>query len=218
MDLEFRGMRFFFNDTPTLPMIVNEIFGDNYKIFERGLEFEAGDVILDIGANEGIFSIMMAKCFPVKVISLEPVPRTYFQMIRNIGLNGVDVEAYNVGVGGKSGSISMVVGKDLSGGSSGVQQFFDPELNFKLEVNVLSLDEVFEKYHIDKLKLLKIDIEGMEYETLYNTSVLDRVENVVGEFHMNTFLKDKLYDMNELATYVGSKSNLIYYEKCRMAE
>lgn len=218
MDLEFRGMRFFFNDTPTIPMIVNEIFGDNYKIFERGLEFEAGDVILDIGANEGIFSIMMAKCFPVKVISLEPVPRTYFQMIRNIGLNGVDVEAYNVGVGGKSGSVSMVVGKELSGGSSGVQQFFDPELNFKLDVNVLSLDEVFEKYHIEKVKLLKIDIEGMEYETLYNTSVLDRVENVVGEFHMNSFLKEKLYDMNELATYVGSKSNLIYYEKCRMAE
>jgi FkbM family methyltransferase len=218
MELEFRGIKFFFNDTPTIPMIVNEIFGDNYKIFERELEFEAGDVILDIGANEGAFSIMMAKCFSVKVISLEPVPRTYFQMIRNIGLNGVDVEAYNVGVGGKSGTVPMVVGKDLSGGSSGVQQLFDPELNFKMEVNVLSLDEVFEKYHIDKVKLLKIDIEGMEYETLYNTHVLDRVENVVGEFHMNTFLKDKLYDMNELATYVGSKSNLIYYEKCRMAE
>ena len=218
MELEFRGMRFFFNDTPTIQMIVNEIFNDNYKIFQRGLELGAGDVILDIGANEGAFSIMMAKCFPVKVISLEPIPRTYFQMVRNIGLNGVDVEAYNVGVGGKSGIVPMVVGKDLSGGSSGVQQFFDPELNFKMEVNVLSLDEVFEKYHIDKVKLLKIDIEGMEYETLYNTSVLDRVENVVGEFHMNTFLKDKLYDMNELATYVGSKSNLIYYEKCRMAE
>jgi len=162
--------------------------------------------------------VLMAKLFPVKVIALEPVPKTFLQMVRNIGLNDLHVDCYNVGVGAETGAVSMVVGNDLSGGSSGVQQKFDNSLNHKETVHVLSLDEVFELYQIDRVKLLKMDIEGMEYETLYATTMLERVENMVGEFHINDYLKSKGYDINELATYVGSKTNLVYFEKCRMAE
>lgn len=219
--VEFRGQTFYFYDSPTLPMLISEIFNDNYKIFERGIEFQLGDIIVDIGANEGVFSIMMSKLFPfVKVVCCEPVPKTYFQLMRNIGLNGAaNVEAHCVGISDKTEVISMVVNNDLSGGSSGVQQHYDPERNRKELVNVTTLDSFLRTRVVGKVKLMKMDIEGMEYDALYASKLLPEVEYFVGEFHINTFLKDvKGRDVKELATYVGSKTNLIYYETCHMAE
>jgi hypothetical protein len=74
------------------------------------------------------------------------------------------------------------------------------------------------KYDLKRIKLLKIDIEGGEYDAIYNSNILSQVDNVVGEFHINSRLTSRGYDINSLATYVGERSNLVYYEKCQMAE
>jgi FkbM family methyltransferase len=221
--VNYNNVEFKFTSTPTAQQLINEIFSDNYKIFSRGLKFLPNDIILDIGANEGMFSILMAKIFPkVKVISFEPVPKTFFTMIRNIGLNGVaNIHPYNLGVGGKSNKAEIIYcDKVYSGGSSMV---VTP--NFETQdiahVEVVALDDIFNPSKfpfIDRAKLLKIDIEGAEYETLYNSTILPRVDNVVAEFHINTRLEAMGYDINELATWVGSQSNLVYFERCRMAD
>ena len=216
---EFMGKTFYFEPTPTAPYLINEIFADNYKIFDRGLKFETGDVVLDIGANEGMFSIMIAKLFPfTRVIAIEPVSRTFFQMIRNIGLNGVtNIEPHCVGVAAANRPGVMNVHKEFSGGSSLVDTF--DKVNHELiEVQLHSLDTILDSFNIIKVKLLKIDIEGGEYDALYAFKGLDSVENMVAEFHINKRLADKGYDINELATWCGQKTNLIYYDKCQMAE
>ena len=217
IELEYRGKQFFFNETPTAPSLVKEIFNDNYKLFDRGVALENGDVVLDIGANEGMFSIMIAKLFPgVRVISLEPVPRTFYQMVRNIGLNGVtNIEPVCVGVGKCDGF--MNVHKEFSGGSSLVDTF-DPLNHIKTPVCLTSIDEIWERYKLHRVKLMKMDIEGGEYEALYPCHHMADVDNFVGEFHINKQLEAKGYDINELATWVGAKCNLIHYDRCKMAE
>lgn len=223
-EVDYKGIGYKFHTTPTLPGLIKEIFNDNYKIFERGVQFSPGDIVVDIGANEGIFSIMLAKMFPgVKVIACEPVPRTFFQMLRNVGLNGVtNVITHNCGVGKDSGTLPMVVNDEFSGGSSGVQQVFDKDKNRLIQVDILSLDKYLTKYCLadeNRIRLMKMDIEGMEYDALYHSTLLERVDYFVGEFHVNKFLTDvKRRDVKELATYVGSKTNLIFYETCYMAE
>ncbi len=219
----YNNILFQFTNTPTAPQLIQEIFTDNYKIFERGLQFQPGDIILDIGANEGMFSIMMAKLFPfVRIISLEPVQKTFFTMIRNIGLNNItNIHPYNLGVGGKSSKSEIIYcDKTYSGGSSMV---VTPNFEAQdiVNIEVVALDDIFDirKFPaIDRVKLLKMDIEGAEYETLYNSTILPRVDNMVAEFHINTRLESMGYDINELATWVGSKTNLIYFEKMRMAD
>jgi FkbM family methyltransferase len=222
-EVDYKGMVYKFHNTPTLPGLIKEIFNDNYKIFERGVQFSPGNVVVDIGANEGIFSIMLAKMFPgVKIIACEPVPRTFFQMLRNVGLNGVtNIITHNCGVGKESGMMPMVVNDEFSGSSSGVQQVFDKDKNRVIQVEILSLDKYLTKYCLDnnRIRLMKMDIEGMEYDALYHSTLLDKVDYFVGEFHVNKFLTDvKRRDVKELATYVGSKTNLIFYETCYMAE
>jgi len=219
----YNNILFQFTNTPTSPQLIHEIFTDNYKIFERGLQFQPGDIILDIGANEGMFSIMMAKLFPfTRIIALEPVHKTFFTMIRNIGLNNVtNIHPYNLGVGGKSSKSEIIYcDKTYSGGSSMV---VTPNFEAQdiVNIEVVALDDIFDirKFPaIDRVKLLKMDIEGAEYETLYNSTILPRVDNMVAEFHINTRLESMGYDINELATWVGSRCNLVYFEKMRMAD
>ena len=219
----YNNILFQFTNTPTSPQLIQEIFTDNYKIFSRGLQFQPCDIILDIGANEGMFSILMAKLFPfTRIISLEPVQKTFFTMIKNIGLNNItNIHPYNLGVGGKSNKHEIIYcDKTYSGGSSMV---VTPNFEAQdiVNIEVVAFDDIFDirKFpEINRVKLLKMDIEGAEYETLYNSTCLPRIDNMVAEFHINTRLESMGYDINELATWVGSKTNLVYFEKMRMAD
>jgi FkbM family methyltransferase len=214
MQFEFRGINFAFGDTVQGQQIAAEVFADNYRIFERGLEFRPGDIVLDVGANEGMFAIMIAKCFPqVRVIALEPVPTTFLQLVRNITMNGVNIDAHNVGVAGEKKRMELVVDKKgTTGGASGIQTY-DPVFSDLTVCDFRPLDEFLQQ----RVRLLKIDIEGMEYEALYASKLLKNVDYCVGEFHTNQKLKLK-YEINELATWVGSQTNLIFFDRCHMAE
>lgn len=217
---EFHGQKFYFNDTKDAPALIKEIFSDNYKALEKNIEFKPGDVILDIGANEGMFSIMMAKLYPhAHVIALEPVPRTYYQLIRNIGLNGcTNIDPYNIGVGKPGQKTTMLnVSKDFSGGSTSMCEY-NPDHHDKTEVGLISLDEAFELYGIDRCRLLKMDIEGAEYDALYPSTVLSRVDFMTFECHSNHRLEFLGRRMDGLVTWVSNKTQLIHVELVKMAE
>ncbi len=219
---EFQGQKFYFNNTPTAQVLVNEIFSDNYEIFKNKLEFSPGDVILDMGACEGMFSIMLAKLFPkARVIAFEPVPQTYFLMLKNIGLNGtVNIETYNIGLGKKGQKTAEIyISKDLSntGGSSSLFTF-NPESHIKETVGVISLDDVFDLYGIDRCHLLKMDIEGSEYDVLYGSSVLPRVDFATMEIHINHRLEFQSRRPDALAVWVAHQTKLLHVDFCRMAE
>jgi FkbM family methyltransferase len=220
--VEYRGKEFQFYDTPTAKTLVQEIFSDCYKIFEREIDIPAGSVVLDIGACEGMFSIMVAKLFPdIKIIAVEPVPRTFYQMLRNIGINGVtNVETVQAAVGPTMGKMTLNVSRDYSGGSSSVIKFVESDM-IRVEAEMITLDELFRGYKLDKdrrVRLMKIDIEGSEYEVLANTSMLKYIDYVVAEFHANKNLIDTGKDMRELACLVGSQTRLTFYQPCFMAE
>ena len=216
---EYRGKEFQFYDTPTAKTLVQEIFSDCYKIFEREIDLPAGSVVLDIGACEGMFSIMVAKLFPeIKVIAVEPVPRTFYQMLKNISLNGVtNIETLMEAVGPTMGKTTINVSRDFSGGSSSVITFVEKDM-VQVECEMTTLDELFHRYCLDRVRLMKIDIEGAEYEVLANTSVLKHIDYVVAEFHANKKLIESMKDMRELACLVGSQTRLTYYEPCYMCE
>src|SRR6186713_290100 len=60
-----------------------------------------GDVFLDLGANIGYFSLLVANNFPsVKVISFEPVVGLFQNLNDNISLNNIkNISTINVAVG-----------------------------------------------------------------------------------------------------------------------
>ena len=49
------------------------------------------------------------------------------------------------------------------------------------QVNTIKLDNILSQFN--NVKLLKIDIEGSEYPVLYTCSQLNKVEEIIGEYH-----------------------------------
>lgn len=216
----FLNQDFYFNPTPQAQDLINEIFGDNYKVLESGLTFNPGDVILDIGACEGMFSILMSKLFPqTRIIALEPIPRTYHIMMRNIGLNAcTNITALNLGAGKTTGKHPMFMCKDdYSGGGSAIMTF-NPDQHEKIEVDVISLNDLWDREKLNRVRLLKIDTEGAEYEILYYSNVLPMVDYYVGENHMNARLDYEGYRMDGLANWIANRTKVICIEFCKMAE
>lgn len=217
---EFHGKTFQFFWTPTIEALINEIFSDNYHVFQSNLEIRPGDIILDLGANEGIFSIMMAGMFPeARIIALEPVARTYQQLRNNVFINSPvssSISMWRIGVGGTARDEQITIDNVHSGGSS---VYMTPYAASHVEtIHLVTLESIFHVYQIDRCKILKIDVEGMEHETLLQTSVLPRVDHLVGEFHINKRLQSAGYSIEKLASHVQSQTKLLHYESCYMSE
>jgi FkbM family methyltransferase len=215
---EFQGHTFYFHHTPTIEALITEIFSDNYHILRSGMKIYDGDVILDLGANEGVFSIMMAKLAPkARIISLEPVARTYKQLIANISMNlPRNITTLNMGIGGFKRTEMITIDNVHSGGSSVYMTPYD--VSHTEPIQITTLDTIFEMFHIDLCKILKIDVEGMEHETLLQTTMLPRVDHVVAEIHINKRLQAMGHSVEKLVNHIQSKTNLLHYEQCYMSE
>jgi len=51
------------------------------------------------------------------------------------------------------------------------------------EVSTISIDDIFTVHQIESCKLLKVDIEGSEYDAFSTFSNIDKVENISIELH-----------------------------------
>jgi FkbM family methyltransferase len=216
--LEFQGIKYEFVENPDTLFLVGELFSDNYKIFNKNVTFSDGDIVLDIGANQGVFSIMMSKRFPnIKIHAFEPVPETYYLANRNIMLNEPNnIILYNYGVSGDGKPITINWFPGSTGGASTfVANLTDQHVKSE-NIPTLRFDEIMKGF--DRVRLLKFDCEGAEYDTFYNSTSLDRVDYAVGEIHTNKILRDKGYDINHLATFINNQTTLLYYEWCHMSD
>jgi FkbM family methyltransferase len=80
--------------------------------------FAAGDVLLDIGANVGTYSIY-AGIRGVRVVAVEPESGNFALLNRNIWLNGLDraISAYCVGLSDRSGLFDLNLSTTQGGNS-----------------------------------------------------------------------------------------------------
>lgn len=214
--IEKDGLKFL--NTKTAPALVEEILADNYEVLKKGITFQPGDVILDLGANEGVFSILMARHFPeTRILAYEPIPATYETLLRNIELNGcVNIEPFRLGVGRPGESQAVFnVSKDFSGGSTSVCRF-NPQDHYTVTAPLASLDDIFGG--IQRCRLLKVDIEGMEYDALYAFTKLNLVDYMAIEVHTNSLLDYQGRRADGLITWLGNQVELIHVDLCRMTE
>lgn len=132
---------------------------DDYRLYEIDIQ-QKGCVLLDIGANIGIFSLAAARLFPdTRIYAFEPNPEAYSRLVRNLGLNNTaNVHPVNRAVYSQCGVVGFSDGSSTSMGSvidSGT-----------LSVEAVTLDSLCSQKAIDHIGLIKIDVEGAEVEVL----------------------------------------------------
>ena len=126
-----------------------------------------GDVFLDLGANIGYFSLLVAINSPsVKVISFEPVASLFQNMNDNISLNNTkNITTVNAAVGEMSEERELFVSAP---DNLGMSSFHQPE-NYsgkKERVRVETIDDWFRTSGLAKIDIVKLDIEGSELAAL----------------------------------------------------
>ena len=128
------------------------------------IRFEPQDVILDVGANIGIFAIHYGKEFPtVPIHCFEPNPRVYKRLVRNLEANGLtNAVAVNAAAGERAGIRPFFVGRSTVTGSL----IEGGELAPAFYIEVIDLDTFCKAHSITSIGLLKIDVEGAEVAVL----------------------------------------------------
>jgi len=166
-----------------------ELQKDDYGV--RDMYFDDGDVVIDIGAHIGLFSMYLAKRWPaLKVFAFEPFPCNYRNCAKNLRINGVDnVVLSPMAIVHEMRTLRMAADPSNSGGASAVVREFEAH-GIEGDIPSITLDEIFRVHGISRCKLLKIDCEGMEHEILRGTNMLDRVDYLCGEFHASLELDD----------------------------
>jgi FkbM family methyltransferase len=139
-----------------------------------------GDVVVDLGANIGYFSLLAARLVGKKgkVYAFEPEPRNYNYLLKNIELNGYNnVFAIQKAVSNKTGKTKLYLCPYDSGHHT-INQFesiraYKPDLVEEreefIEVQTTTLDDFFKEQSID---VIKMDVEGAEMLALLG---MDRV-------------------------------------------
>jgi len=209
-----------YNSSTAIDSVCKELKKDCYNI--EHIPFEDNDIVMDIGAHVGVFSIYLAKKFPfIKIYSYEPIPENYENLAKNIEINNVkNITIFNKAITGDRRTLDMSMHFINTGGATAqLKNIKLPEHSY-YNVESLTLDDIFETQNIKKCKLLKIDCEGSEYEILFNSKELRNIEYLSGEFHINEYLKNKDYSIEKLYEYCKKyiKPKNITYTCCYMAE
>lgn len=122
-----------------------------------------GDVLADVGGNMGLYALWGARLVgPTgRVHSFEPVPESAAMLARNAELNGFEwLEVHACAVGAASGTVRLHR-MDLYSGCTSRYAF---ESEHWIEAPLVTLDEHFSRR--PPPRLVKIDVEGMEFEVL----------------------------------------------------
>ncbi|MFD2201428.1 FkbM family methyltransferase [Shivajiella indica] len=138
-------------------------------IFAMEKLLQKGNTVVDIGANQGEYSLWSARIVGKegKVYAFEPLSSIFGRLQENIALNPdlqKTIIPVHLGLSDKKGTLKLY-SSDLS--NEGVNTLYKEEGSVFLEdIELSTLDQEWEKIGNPKLDLLKIDVEGAELPVL----------------------------------------------------
>lgn len=159
-------------------MIFNDIW--LRRVYCRENTIRPNDVVIDIGAQIGLFSLFAASR-SARVYSFEPFPENFSMLKENIARNHLEdrVLPFRLAVWSTLGQVELYR-SDLSGSHSVMVRS-----SASVHAETTTLERIMNDHRIGRCGLLKIDAEGSEYPILYTTprDVLARVDRISLEWH-----------------------------------
>ena len=150
-----------------------------------------GRTFIDFGANEGYFTVLASQVVGPRgsVIAVEPQSRLQTVLQTNLRLNKCyNVRLIGAAISSTTGPVSINLAPDISSGGSSLFKATKYECR-KEEVDSFTLSELFCVAGIDGCDLMKVDIEGAEYDVfmgardILQTGVIRNIALEISQFH-----------------------------------
>jgi len=185
------------NDVSTLFSICKN---DEYKTKEIG-NFD-GKVVIDIGSHIGAFPLLLSTISKnAGVYCYEPIPENYQVLFNNLQDNDLQNFAYcfelavahhhrpkariYYGDDSSDGKVHKFIGSPIWTKKENIQRRF-------IDVETISLVDIFVLNDIQRVHLLKIDAETFEWEIFADTpkEVLEKIDWIVGDLHAHPAVRE----------------------------
>ena len=156
---------------------------ESKEYIDSEFDIKKDDVVVDIGANIGAFSVLAAKKANNGIIfAYEPDKENYGMLLKNKFLNKVDnIFPFNLAISAKKGSIDFFTTKL----NSNAHSVYDSSPSRIIKIKSNTLNDIFTTNKIRRINYLKIDAEGAEYDILLNTptELIRKIDKIVLEYH-----------------------------------
>lgn len=153
---------------------VETLFSKEPDTIDWIASFATDEVLVDIGANVGMYTVWAAKTRGVRVFSFEPEAQNYALLNRNIHANGLDqlVRAYCIALSDIGGFDSLYLSEVGAGGSC---HSYGAALDFNNQPRTapfsqgsvaVTLDDMVARGAVPVPQHIKIDVDGLEHKVM----------------------------------------------------
>jgi FkbM family methyltransferase len=163
------------------------------SIYEMEYKLREGDIVVDIGANIGTFSVKAGKVVGKtgKVISIELGGNSLSMLKKNVAVNKLEnVEVISKGVWSNQTKQKLYL-SNLAWGHCANSIYNESSLGTRdkskfEEVEVDTLDNILRELNVKKVDFIKMDIEGSEIEALkgMDETLKNKDLKIAGEYHI----------------------------------
>lgn len=189
---------------PKSQLIVLQLKGLSHRLYLRNKTFDTNifyqifiqedlflnneediSIIIDCGANIGLATLYFRRKYQnARIIAIEPENENYNLLLKNTQ-NYSNVTALKIGVFDKDCDLSVI---DIGEGEASYRVTHKPIKGKVIQtIPCRSIDNLMEEFSIDKIDILKMDIEGSEKECLLAPTIewLEKTKYLLMEIHEN---------------------------------
>ena len=177
--IEINDHKIFLDKEDSLMLSIRKDGYDKLEFHYLKQIIKKGDIVIDVGANIGYYTLNFAKLVGESghVFAFEPDPSNFELLSKNIKENNYNnVTLIQKAVSNENSKIRLYISKR----NLASHRIFDAEdKRNSIDVDVITLDEYFKK--IEKpIKLIKMDVEGAEGASLLGTKkIIDNSDELV---------------------------------------
>jgi FkbM family methyltransferase len=180
-----------------------EIFDYDCYFLDRYKHLLSESVVFDIGANIGVFSVITSS-LGAKVFAVEPDKLNIDYLSKNMNLNNVNFDILNVLLFYRRGLIDFNM---LGSVSNSI--IFDVENSISNKIEAILVSDLLDKCRTDnntKYKIIKMDIEGAEYD-IFNSKSFS-----IGDFDIYVMEVHDINKVNNISSFIKHFDN--QFEVC----
>lgn len=201
-----------------IPKLTSSLFSKIfvYEAYNQGFGIKEGEIVIDVGAHVGVFTIKASEAVGEKglVVAIEPDPNNLALLKKNIRINGCN----NVIVIGKAAGSSKGKAKLYLHAISWGHSLYGKRPDF-VEVEVDTLDNIASQLKLKKIGFIKINAEGAELEVLRGAEKIMDLPDVKLSIEADHRLPDGSPEHPKILSYLRSrKIEKVFLDQGRYGE